>query len=462
MDLSALIENKINEGKVILSGLSSMRETSGMAINVTYYMSEDVDEAIRKINKWQLTTKDIIIDGYGSSHRYVSAFENTITKKDSGYNYKLEFEHEMNEGLSVLEGISESLMLGLDDKSKFSETLKSVVKPPLAFISHAEFDKEFANEIVTLLEFVGVKDILCTSVDGYRIPLGRDIIEYLRETFNNYNLFVIILHTHNYYTRSVCLNEMGAAWALKTRYFSVLAPDFEFSDMTGVVNDRDVAIKIGATDCESRLNQFKNELVSFFSLPEPNENRWPHYRRRFTEACLNLYDSKITAVPTIKIIDNQQSDALVALSTKFRFFYNGNGCYPFQIDIKFASRDKDIYFKTITLSNKKHHVEFVMHDVVGDVMSFNRYLKPHTLNINKTGHEVYPDKIGEYYKTIAIYIEDHKLPCNALETMSFHDSIVLERQTSDYDVLPLEDWELRVTYNLDGELMIPLKAVMLE
>ena len=462
MDLSTLIETKINEGKIILSELSSMRETSGMAINVTYYIAEDVDEAIRKINKWQLTVKDILINGYGTTHRYISAFESTITKKDSGFNYRLEFEHEMNEGLSVLEGICESLRLGLDSNQKCSSPQKTDARPPLAFISHAEHDKELANEIVTLLEFVGVKDILCTSVDGYSIPLGQDIIEYLRETFNKYNLFVIILHTHYYYTRPVCLNEMGAAWALKTRYFSVLAPDFEFSEMTGVVNDRDVAIKIGAADCESRLNQLKNELVDFFRLPEPNENRWPHYRKRFVEMCLNLYDSKIGTIPTNKVIDNLQPDTLVSLSTKFRVFYKGNGCYPFQIDIKFASKDKDIYFKTITLSNKKYLVEFVIHDVVSDVMSFNRYLKPHTLDINKTKKNVYPDKISEYYKTVAIYIEDHKLPCNALETMSFHDSIVLERQTDGYDDLPLEDWELRVTYNMDGELIIPLKAVMLK
>ena len=114
MELSTLIEKKITEGKKIISDLSFMRKTSGIAINVTYYAAEDVEEAIRKINKWQLTVKDILINGYGSSHRYVATFESTITKKDSGFNFRKEFEHEMNEGLSVLESISESLVLGLD------------------------------------------------------------------------------------------------------------------------------------------------------------------------------------------------------------------------------------------------------------------------------------------------------------------------------------------------------------
>ena len=153
MVLSTLIEKKITEGMKILSDLSLMRETSGIAINVTYYAAEDVEEAIRKINKWQLTVKDILINGYGTSHRYVTTFESTITKKDSGFNFRKEFEHEMNEGLSVLESISESLMLGLDGECKNLGAEKTGAKPPLVFISHAELDKEFANEIVTLFEF---------------------------------------------------------------------------------------------------------------------------------------------------------------------------------------------------------------------------------------------------------------------------------------------------------------------
>lgn len=50
MRISALIEQKISEGKNILTELSTMRETSGMAFNVVYYVAEDVENAIRKIS----------------------------------------------------------------------------------------------------------------------------------------------------------------------------------------------------------------------------------------------------------------------------------------------------------------------------------------------------------------------------------------------------------------------------
>ncbi len=464
MNIAELIEKKISEGSLILSELDSMREVSGMAINVTYYASEDVEEAIRRINKWQLTTKDIIINGFGITHRYLKAFEETITKKDSGYNFKLEFEHELNAGLAVLEGISESLLLGVDGTNDKSKEVTQGAKPPLVFISHAELDKDFANEIVTLLEFIGIKGkehLLCTSVDGFRIPLGQDIIEYLREAFNRYNLFVIILHTYNYYTRPVCLNEMGAAWALKTKHFSVLAPDFGFDEMTGVVNNKDVAIKIGADDCVARVNQLKNELIGFFELPKLNEDRWPHYRDKFIENCLKFKTSRPAPKPAKAIKETPIcDDSLVALSETFRVFEDSDGRYPFQIDVKFSAQKKDVFFKSIKLLNKKRSVELDGYGAEDDILNLRMYLKLNTLNIEKTKKEEYKKKVEEYYHSNPIYVEDHKITNSSLETMSFHGIIGLRRQMDGYDDFQTDGWELNVTYNVIGELSIPLQIKM--
>lgn len=463
MNIAALIEQKIAEGKDILEGLSSMRERSGMAINVTYYVAEDVQSAIRKINKWQLTVKDILINGFGESHRYTTSFEGTITVKDSGFNFRREFEHEMNEGLSVLEGVSESLMLGLEGE-KGAETDKAKgAKPPMVFISHAEADKKFANDIVTLLEFIGVKgkeNLLCTSVDGYRIPLGCDIIEYLRETFNKNNLFVIILHTHNYYTRPVCMNEMGAAWALKTKYFSVLASDFSFNEMTGVVNNKDVAIKIGADDCEARINQLKNELVKFFGLQQPDEDRWLHYRSSFIGNCLKFKSSKNNEATPKEATEPSSSNGLIALSHSFRCFEDGDGCYPFQIDVKFAAQDEDVYFKSIRLTNKRHFVELDGYGANNDGLCLRKYLKPNAIDIEYSKNNNYSHLVEEHYQMSANYVEDHKLNKNALETMSFHGIIGLRRHMDGYDDIELDGWELHVSYNIKGEIVIPLNTII--
>ena len=152
---------------------------------------------------------------------------------------------------------------------------------------------------------------------------------------------------------------------------------------------------------------------------------------------------------------------LMTLSNKFRCFYSGDGCYPCQIDIKFAASEEDIFFKTISLSNKKRFVELVGCNVDNDIMRILTYLKPNTLDIKRTKKDNYTSKIEDLYKTEAIYVEDHKLPSKALETMSFHGVIALRRQMDGYDDFENEGWELHVTYNVNGELVIPLKAVMI-
>ena len=459
MNITALIEQKVIEGGEILEGLSFMRVRSGMAINVTYYVAEDVQSAIRKINKWQLTCKDILINGFGESHRYTTSFERTITAKNLGFNYRREFEREVNKGLSVLEGVSESLKLGMDGDFKHVQVEETGQKPPMVFISHAEADKKFANEIVTLLEFIGVKgkeNLLCTSVNGYRIPLGYDIIEYLRETFNKKNLFVIILHTHNYYTRPVCMNEMGAAWALKTKYFSVLAPDFGFSDMTGVVNSKDVSIKIGADDCDTRINQLKNELIQFFGLPQPDEDRWPYYRNTFINKCMQFKSCKKKEMTRKEALEPTNTNGLIVLSHSFKCFEEGEGCHSFQIDVKFAAQDEDIYFKAIRLANKHHFVELDGYGAINDTLFLRKYLKPNVLNIEYSKKDNYYHLVEEHYQTSAIYVEDHKLDKKAIETMSFHGFIGLRRQMDGYDDFEFDGWELHISYNINGELIIPM------
>ena len=467
-----LLEQK-EKGRSLITLISTMHESQndfgdGMAMfggeDLYYVPDNELNNFLNKFSEWKSYVSELLKFQFGVDDQFVYEWDSNVGTYISKSEQILpQLKKKVDKGISLLDSFMQRLAFHFHDGHIEKElNQNNIMKPPMVFISHAESDKMFANEIVTLFEFIGVKgkkNLLCTSVDGYRIPLGCDIIEYLRETFNKKNLFVIILHTHDYYTRPVCMNEMGAAWALKTKYFSVLAPDFGFGDMTGVVNSKDVAIKIGAGDCEARINQLKNELVEFFGLPQPDEDRWPHYRDTFIKNCLKYKCTK----SEIKAEKNKNEvvthQAIIALSHPFRLFYKGDGCYPCQIDVKFAAQSKDIYFKAITLSNKNRYVELVGFNVKNDIIKLISFLKPHTLSITKDAN--YTNRIDECYGSKAIYVEDHKLPSNALETMSFHGVISLKRQMDGYDDFESEGWELHVTYNVCGELTIPLKAIFI-
>ena len=103
-------------------------------------------------------------------------------------------------------------------------------KPKKVFISHASNDKSFVQLIVNLLEDIGLSEteIVCSSIPGYGIPLGKDIYDWLSEQFQNCDLHIIFILSDNYYNSVACLNEMGAAWVLKQKYDTVLLPEFDF------------------------------------------------------------------------------------------------------------------------------------------------------------------------------------------------------------------------------------------
>ena len=160
-------------------------------------------------------------------------------------------------------------------------------KNPKIFISHASSDKAYVQEIVSLLDDMGLTDehIFCSSIPGYDIPVGKTIFQYLLEQFYEYDLHVIFVHSKNYYMSPVCLNEMGAAWALKSKYTSILLPSFGFSEMKGVVNSSDIAIKLDNEDDEvkDKLNELYDQLVEEFELKKKRAIIWEKKRDTFIE-----------------------------------------------------------------------------------------------------------------------------------------------------------------------------------
>lgn len=184
MNTAKLIEQKIAEGKALLLEIGSIRRSTGMAINVAYYVGEDVEDCKKQINKWQLTSNEILISSFGESHRYVSSFERTRTNKDSGFDYKREFISEVNEGLSVLESISETLNLGLDDD--VPEITKQTSNK--VFIVHGR--AEVVNqEVARTIEKLGLDAIIMREKPNS----GKTIIEKFEEYAKDVNFAVILL-----------------------------------------------------------------------------------------------------------------------------------------------------------------------------------------------------------------------------------------------------------------------------
>ncbi len=201
-------------------------------------------------------------------------------------------------------------MKGINDKGQFSEMegrLKAIKenidsyygkekagkgiefnKPSKIFISHSTVDKAAVEKLVELLRMAGLSEdsIFCSSLPGYDIPVDSDIFDYIREQFLRYDLHVVFIHSKNYYSSPVSLNEMGAAWCLKTRATSFLLPGFDFGDMKGVVNSGKTAIKLDNDiyEVKDKLNQLRNMLSEEFGIVKGSDAIWEKARDGFIEA----------------------------------------------------------------------------------------------------------------------------------------------------------------------------------
>ena len=182
-------------------------------------------------------------------------------------------------------------------------------KSPKIFISHSSLDKEYVTCLVDFLESIGLtqEQLFCSSVPGYGIPLDEDIYDYLKRQFKEHNLHVILVLSNNYYQSVACMNEMGAAWVLQNKYTTILLPGFEFKEIQGAINPRQIGLKLDSdlTEIKEKLGQLKEVLSQEFGLSHIPDVRWEQKRDSFIDT--------ITKAKTVRLsISNESAELLQA------------------------------------------------------------------------------------------------------------------------------------------------------
>lgn len=298
-----VINERIDQASDILSELEQLtriskapRPSGVISIDPkTYYAPAKVDSILQSIKQWQFVTKEILIKNYGENSRYVRTFESSIVSTKMGFDYKKELTKEVNEGITALNSILESMAI-IGDEAEEKKDMSKQERKPLVFISHSSKDFSFVESLVELLEGMGLDEtnLFCSSIPGYWIGLSKNIFEVLRSKFIDCNLYVIFVQSPRFYQSPVSLNEMGAAWALKSEHCSILTQDMEFSAMTAVVNSHETAIKVNTTDAKARLTELKDALVNFIGIQDVAPIKWERIREKFLASVVSDYQSNLT------------------------------------------------------------------------------------------------------------------------------------------------------------------------
>ncbi|MCD4735492.1 MAG: toll/interleukin-1 receptor domain-containing protein [Bacteroidales bacterium] len=146
------------------------------------------------------------------------------------------------------------------------------------FISHASKDSEIVEEMIEILESIGLNSnqIFCTSFEGYGIGLGNNFLDSIKSELSSDSLVIFIL-SKSFYNSPVCLCEMGATWVLAKEHIPVLIPPLDYSQVKGVI-PLTQGFKINEP---LKLNLFKEKIESAFTIDRKlNMSTWERKRDR--------------------------------------------------------------------------------------------------------------------------------------------------------------------------------------
>ncbi len=132
------------------------------------------------------------------------------------------------------------------------------------FISHSSEDSVVAEHLANLFHtslHLSKTEIRCTSVDGYRLPVGTNTDEQLRREVLECPVLVGLISQHSFESAYV-LFELGARWGKNAFLAPVLAPGVSASVLRGPLSGLN-ALSCGSS---SQIHQLVSDIASQLGL----------------------------------------------------------------------------------------------------------------------------------------------------------------------------------------------------
>ena len=250
-----------------------------------------VSQIEEQINRWQYATKAVLATCFRAGSEHYREFEHTIVEhRDFNLDAKQDLTNEVNSGRSVLSAIieAESLKIEIQSPSISEDVNADKKKCPLIFISHCGKQKAFVKALVELFESCGFSgdNMFCSSVPGFNIDEGEDIVDTLRKKFVDYNLYVIYVLSSEFFDSSYCMNEVGAAWVLQVANSIIETRDLDEAKIDGVISKTKNRISFKNDDDDilyDKMIELRNKILVFVGLGDVSESNWRRYYDNFQD-----------------------------------------------------------------------------------------------------------------------------------------------------------------------------------
>jgi hypothetical protein len=179
------------------------------------------------------------------------------------------------------------------------------------FISHSSADAGVAQALVHLVEKalkLPAREIRCTSVDGYRLPVGADTSEQLRREIDVARAFVGVITKRSVQSAYVMF-ELGARWGAKKHLAPVLARNSDPATLSGPLRDLNA---LALTE-RNQVLQLVEDLAEYLELRvEPAASFQNAVDTVVAEASLPE-EERAAAAPAAIIRDNLSEDEIKVL-----------------------------------------------------------------------------------------------------------------------------------------------------
>jgi len=161
----------------------------------------------------------------------------------------------------------------------------------ILFISHSSKDKaiivKFVDQILRLGIGVPSSCIRCTSIEENGIQNGAKMRDWIHQQIKDCRLSFLMI-SPNYKDSEICLNEMGAIWALEKDVRIFLLPGVDYNTFGWLEEIR----QAGKIVDESALDLLRDDLTELYERTNSTAD-WGRHRREFLDYCKSItqYDN---------------------------------------------------------------------------------------------------------------------------------------------------------------------------
>ena len=239
-------------------------------------------------NNYSKTTRAALREWYGEACTLFTAY---IPKDDTDFKEFID-----KDSVSLFEDIYDKKIVNYKKLMAYVE-YGQIAKPlnnpeeqtkdgPAVFISHSSNDKDMIKSFIDNILKLGLgltdSQIVCTSLEPYGVEGGNNIPEFICEKIRGAKVFLAMV-SPNYKSSEVCMNELGAAWALEREVIQIVFSETNFDNLCWLINT-DKAIRV---DKETCLDSLIEKLYDSIEIKEPKQKlftSWNIYKKEFLES----------------------------------------------------------------------------------------------------------------------------------------------------------------------------------